>query len=95
MQEKSVAKMLIFLQDKDMKKGNHLAEKDLAALAREYREKAGKTRAQAARDMCVSQTSIFHAEESPEQSLVKLRTRIIEAYSPFAVEGPFFLLRHK
>ena len=71
------------------------SEHQLATVARRYREQAGITRAQAARDMEVSQTSIFHAEESPEQGLVKLRTRIIETYSPFKVVGPVFFLQKK
>lgn len=72
-----------------------LCENDLAACAKNFRQKAGKTRAQAARDMGVSQTSIFHAEESPEQGLTKLRMRMIEAYSEFKVQGPVFLLQGK
>jgi DNA-binding XRE family transcriptional regulator len=70
-------------------------EQGLAAVAKRLREQAGVTRAQAARDMDVSQTSIFHAEESPEQGLVKLRTRMIEKYSPFTVVGPVFHLKRK
>jgi len=72
-----------------------LTEGDLAALAKCFRKAAHKSRAQAARDMCVSQTSIFNAEESPEQSLTKLRTRMIEEYSDFTVNGPFFRLHRK
>jgi DNA-binding XRE family transcriptional regulator len=74
---------------------NLLTEKDLTKLARRLRKKVGITRAQAARDMEVSQTSIFHAEESPEQSLSKLRARMIETYSPLKVIGPFFYLQRK
>ena len=70
-------------------------ENDLVVLAKEFRRKAGKTRAQAARDMKVSQTPIFHAEESPEQGLIKLRVRMIEAYSKFKVRGPVYLLEEK
>lgn len=72
-----------------------MCENDLTVIAKNFRKKAGKTRAQAARDMRVSQTSIFHAEESPEQGLVKLRVRIIEAYSQFKVRGPVYLLEEK
>ena len=71
------------------------AEKELAALAKRYRKKAGRTRAQAAREMRVSQTSIFNAEESPAQSLLKVRRRMIEAYSPFKVLGPTYHLERK
>jgi len=67
----------------------------LVALAKRFRQKAGITRAQAARDMQVSQTSIFHAEETPEQALVKLRIRMIEAYSPFKVTGAVYFLSRK
>lgn len=72
-----------------------LSEKNLARLAKQFREKSGKTRAQAAREMKVSQTSVFQAEEIPEQGLLKLRMRMIAAYSPFKVVGPVFFLEKK
>jgi DNA-binding XRE family transcriptional regulator len=72
-----------------------LNENDLALLAKTFRRQARTTRAQAARDMKVSQTSIFNAEESPEQGLTKLRMRMIEAYSKFKVRGPVYLLEDK
>ena len=72
-----------------------VAERGMAALARSCRKQAKKTRAQAARDMGVAQTSIFHAEESPEQSLAKLRIRMIEKYSPYRVTGPVYILKRK
>lgn len=78
-----------------MPQSKWLSERELAARAKQYRQQTGKTRAQAAREMGVSQTSIFHAEESPEQSLVKLRLRMIEAYSRFKVVGPMFCLKGK
>jgi DNA-binding XRE family transcriptional regulator len=70
-------------------------ENDLVALAKTFRRQAGKTRAQAAREMGVAQTSIFNAEETPGQSLLKLRMRMIEAYSPYKVRGPVYLLEKK
>lgn len=72
-----------------------VSEKALAALAKYFRKRAGRSRAQAARDMGVSQTSIFQAEEKPGQALAKLRIRMIEEYSPFKVVGPVFELRKK
>jgi DNA-binding XRE family transcriptional regulator len=72
-----------------------LQESELAALAKKLREAAGKTRSQAAREMKVSQPSLFHAEESPEQSLFKLRKRMIEHYSPWKLVGPVFFLKRK
>ncbi len=78
-----------------MPKKELLSEKDLAALAKQFREQAGKTRAEAGREMGVSHVSVYRAEENPAESLNKLRSRMIEAYSPFTVVGPVFYLRRK
>ncbi|MGO8697793.1 MAG: hypothetical protein ACLQVY_08770 [Limisphaerales bacterium] len=78
-----------------MSKMTTMCENDLVVLAKTFRRQAGTTRAQAARDMKVSQTSIFHAEESPDEGLIKLRMRMIEAYSKFKVRGPVYLLEKK
>jgi DNA-binding XRE family transcriptional regulator len=75
-----------------MVKKQSLTETDLAALAARFRKEARKSRAQAAREMGVSQTSIFNAEESPEQSL---RMRMIEAYSRFDVIEAVFLVERE
>lgn len=75
-----------------MAESKYFTEEELAGLAKQYRTAAKKTRAAAARDMGIKHPSIFHAEESPEQTFVKLRRRMIEAYSPYKVEGPFYRL---
>jgi DNA-binding XRE family transcriptional regulator len=72
-----------------------LTETNLARIAKRFRERAGKSRAQAARELKVAQVSVFRAEESPEESLLKLRMRMIEAYSSFKVVGPVFFLEKK
>ena len=72
-----------------------MTEKNLAALAKRFRKQAGKSRAEAGRDLGVSHVSIHRAEEDPEESLLKLRTRMIEAYSPYKVIGPVFYLEKK
>ena len=78
-----------------MLKKQFLTENDLATLAKRFREQSGKTRAQAARDLKVAQTSIFNAEETPKMSLLKMRIRIITAYSSYKVKGPVFFLEKK
>ena len=72
-----------------------VAESDLANLAQRFRIKSGRNKTQAANEMKVSRPSIHHAEEDPDQSLSKLRCKIIERYSPYKVVGPLFLLRRK
>ncbi len=71
------------------------AENELAALAKECRQKAGKSKADVARELEISEPSIFNAEEKPELSLTKLRVRIIEMYSSYKVSGPVFVLERK
>ena len=78
-----------------MKSPHHVEEGQLAALAKKYREAAGRSRAEAAREMGIKQPSIHHAEESPEKSFTKLRCRMIEAYSGLKVSGPFFRIEEK
>jgi len=78
-----------------MMRATTMNENDLAVLAKTFRRQSHTTRAQAARDMKVSQTSIFNAEETPQQSLVKLRMRMIEAYSKFKIRGPVYFLEEK
>ena len=72
-----------------------LSEKNLAALAKRFRKLSGKTRAEAGRELGVSHVSIYRAEENPDVSLLKLRLRMIEKYSPFEVVGPVFRLKKK
>jgi DNA-binding XRE family transcriptional regulator len=72
-----------------------VTEVELAALAKEFRKQAGKTKIEAAADLGVKRTSIQLAEENPEQSLTKLRVRMIAAYSPYQVVGPYYRLERK
>jgi hypothetical protein len=78
-----------------MRGKNVVGEKELAAMAKQFREASGKSKADAARQLRVSAPSVFNAEECPERNLIKLRTRMIEAYSPFKVIGPVFHLKKK
>jgi DNA-binding XRE family transcriptional regulator len=70
-------------------------EAQLASLAKKFRVKAGKTKAEAARELDVSRSTIQHAEGYPEKSLTNLRCRMIEKYSSCRVIGPKFWLEQK
>lgn len=78
-----------------MNKQRWHAEAELAGLAKQFREQSGRTKAALARELGVGRATIQLAEEYPEQSLSKLRSRIIEACSPFKVRGPVYLLERK
>jgi len=68
-------------------------ERELAFLAKHFREKAGKSRAEVARELGVSKPSVTNAEEKPALSLTKLRIQIIESNSTYKVAGPTFSLK--
>ena len=70
-------------------------EEDLAVMAKSFRKNAGKSKADVARELGVAPPTVFSAEEKPQMSLTKLRIRMIEAYSPFEVIGPVFMLMRK
>ena len=72
-----------------------VVEADLAGLAKEFRLKSGKTKIEAAAELGVRRSTVQLAEENPEQSLHRLRIRMIEKYSPFTVVGPVFVLKRK
>lgn len=78
-----------------MNSGKLITEEQLPGLASEFRERAGKTRAEAARELEVARPTVHQAEENPELSLFKLRRRLIETYSPYRLEGPFYRLVKK
>ena len=71
------------------------SESELAALAKAFRSKAGVSKAEAARNLGVTRGTIQQAEEYPAVSLTKLRVRMVEAFSPFTVAGPVYLLQRK
>jgi hypothetical protein len=76
-----------------MTKKRLFKEADLARLAKGWRQAAGKSKADVARELGVAAPTVFCAEEQPEMSLTKLRVRMVEAYSPFKVIGPVFMLK--
>ena len=72
-----------------------LKESELAALAKQFRIKSGRDKVDAASALGVSRPTIHLAEENPEQSLIKLRCRMIEKFSAFKVIGPLYQLQRK
>jgi DNA-binding XRE family transcriptional regulator len=78
-----------------MGNNKYYAEKELAELAKEFRAGSGKTKEEAAKELGVARSSLQLAEGTPEQSLTRLRIRMIEKYSPYKVTGPVYLLEKK
>jgi len=78
-----------------MSKRRIVAERKLAALAKHFRIKSGMTKAEISWKLRAARPSVQQAEENPEQSLTKLRIRIIETCSSFKVIGPVFILSRR
>lgn len=92
MQEKCSWASYILVLVLAVKRKRIVTEAELASLAKQFREAAGKTRTQAARELNVSHVSVHQAEEMPEKGLTQLRKRMIELYSPHKIVGPVFIL---
>ena len=78
-----------------MSKKQLFKETELAALAKQFRLKSGKSKAALAREFGVNRATIQLAEEYPERSMTSMRCRIIEACSPHRVGGPGYWLERK
>lgn len=70
-------------------------QKQLAVLAKKFREQSGKNKSEAARELDVHRATVSVAEEKPGQSLRAFRIRMIEKYSSYKVIGPVYLLKKK
>ncbi len=90
-----MASELTFQHPQGMAKKSFYAEAELGALAKELRTRVGRSKAEVGRQLEVSRPSMQDAEERPERNLTRLRLRIIEACSPYRVEGPFYRLVRK
>ena len=95
MQENMFVKCLIYFNSRLVPQQKLFNESELAGLAKTYRLKSGKKKSEAADELGVARPTIQLAEENPEQSLTALRRRMIEAYSPYEVEGPVYFLKRK
>ena len=86
MQEKSMAFELTFWQNDLMLKQKMYAETELGALAKNFREKSGKKKAQLARELGVTRPTMQgRVKNVQKRILTKLRCRIIEHCSTFQV----------
>lgn len=72
-----------------------VTEAELATLAKEFRLKSGRTKIEAAAELGVTRPTVQNAEENPDQSLTRVRIRMIETYSPYKVSGPYYRLERK
>jgi len=78
-----------------MAKQKKYSEAELALLAKFFREKSGKKKAQLARALDVTRATMQDVEGRPEKNLTKLRCRIIEHCSAFRVAGPAYWLEKR
>jgi DNA-binding XRE family transcriptional regulator len=86
---------LTFWQTNGVLKQKMYSETNLAALAKKFRKKSGKTKAALGRELGVTRATMQDAEERPEKNLTKLRCRIIELCSVYQVAGPAYWLKKR
>ncbi|WP_412060342.1 hypothetical protein [Rubrivirga sp. IMCC45206] len=74
-------------------RAGHYSAEDLTELAALAIKASGKSKTAAAADLGVSPASVTDATKYPDRNLTDLRTRIIERWGGYAVDGPLYRLR--
>lgn len=75
--------------------GRFVTRRDLPELAREVREAQGLSPQEAAHAMGVPADVIEKAEAWPYRALFKFRRRLLERYTGYTLDGPYYRLRPK
>ena len=75
--------------------GQLIKRSDIPLIVKETREQKGLTTEHVARDLGVSEPSVAQAEAQPHRALFKLRKRILERFTEYTLDGPFYRVRRK
>ena len=75
--------------------GQLIKRTDIPLLVKELREQHGLSTEHVARDLGVPEPSVAQAEGQPHRALFKLRKRILERFTGYTLDGPFYRVRRK
>ena len=70
--------------------GQYLSPRDVARLASQVRKSRGHTPEDAADRLGVDARKVEQAENQPSRGLIRLRRRLIEQYTGYTIQGPFY-----
>ncbi len=76
-----------------LKEGQLIRAGRLADAARTARQAAEISSEEAAEQLNVPDTAIKYAEAVPSKSMFRLRKRMLEVFSGYTLEGPFYRIR--
>ena len=82
-------------EERSFEEGQLIKRTDIPLLVKEIREQTGLSTAHIARDLGVPEPSVTQAEEQPHRALFKLRKRILEQFTGYTLDGPFYRVRRK
>lgn len=86
---------LMHHEERFFEDGQLIKRTDIPLLVKEMREQKGLSTAHIARDLGVPEPSITQAEAQPHRALFKLRKRILERFTGYTLDGPFYRVRRK
>lgn len=72
-----------------------MSPRQIAALIEEVRKQQGLTSQQVAEELGISKQHIHQAETQPHRDLLRVRRRLLEYYTGYTIEGPFYQICKK
>lgn len=75
--------------------GQYVRLSELPHMAQRARQASGLSYQQAAQDLGTSEVQVEKAESQPYRSLFKLRRRMLERFTGYTLEGPFYRVKRK
>ncbi len=78
-----------------IQEGDYISLRDIARIVRRARSEQGLSENQAAQALGVHVHSVKQAEGQPHRDLLRLRRRILERFTGYTLDGPYYQIRRK
>lgn len=75
--------------------GDYITLRDITRIVRRARNESGLSENQAAQELGVKVRSVKQAEGQPHRDMLRLRRRILERFTGFTLDGPYYQIRRK
>lgn len=75
--------------------GRLIKASDLSEVVKEVREQEGLSHRELADALRITEPAVHEAEKQSQRARFRLRKRIIERYTGFTLDGPYYRLKRK
>ena len=79
----------------DFREGELVSLRGVSSAARQARERKGLSQEEAARRLGATMPQLQQAENQPHRSLFNLRKRMLERFTGFTLDGPYYKIKRK